>query len=108
MNGLDRVYRGCLVYFGCLGSFVVGLLLAGFVGLVSDTGAGLLGTFGLLGFLVLGLPLTVVLAKRLERKEPAWAYGLGYVGLALVTGLGSWVLLGYLTKQAKLKLELAQ
>jgi hypothetical protein len=88
-----------------LGTFVIGLLLAGFVGWVSDTGAGLLGTFGLLGFLMLGLPLTVALVMCLERKEPAWAYGLAYLGLAVVTGLGSWVLLGYLTKQAKLRLQ---
>ena len=105
MRGLGLLYRLSVAFFAALLAFIGFLLLAGARGWVSNTGAGLLGTFGLLGFIALGLPLCILLAPRVQQKQPTWLFASAYLGLALVGAVGAWVLLGYLTYLAHLKLE---
>jgi len=106
MNALRFWYRLSLAYFALLLVFVVLFSLAIQIGWVSDTGAGLLGTLSLAGFLLAGLPLTVRLARRAQQSQPVWVYVLLYVALAFMAGLGAWALLGFLTYLAHKKINL--
>lgn len=106
MSTLGSWYRLSLAYFVLLAAFVVLFSLAIQLGWVSDTGAGLLGTLCLAGFLVAGLPLAVGLARRAQQSQPVWVYALLYVALAFMAGLGAWALLGFLTYLAHKKINL--
>lgn len=105
MRGLRLLYRLSLAFFVGLILFIAFFLLANQEHWVSDAGSQQLGVFGLLGFLALGLPLTALLAPRVQRRNPTWLFLLAYVGLAFAKAVGSWVLLAYLTYLGHQKLK---
>ena len=106
MDRLGRWYRLSLGYFVALGLFTAIFSLAIQQHWVSDTGAGLLGTLVLIGFLLVGLVLCIALARYAQQSQPVWVYALLYVALAFMAGLGAWILLGILTYFAHKKINL--
>ena len=106
MDGLRLWYRLSLGYFGLLLLFTAAFSLAIQQQWVSDTGAGLLGTLTLIGFLLVGLVLCIALARKAQRSQPVWVYALLYVVLAFLAGLGAWILLGFLIYLAHKKINL--
>jgi hypothetical protein len=75
---LRLLQRLSLAYYALLAAFGSLLFLLGIVGVISDSGEGLLGTMGLLILIGLGIPLPILLARALQKSWP-WAYGLAFV-----------------------------
>lgn len=107
MARLRLWYRLSLGYFMLLALFTAVFSLAIERHWVSDTGAGLIGTLTLLGFLLAGLVLCIALARHAQQSQPVWVYVFLYVALAVMAGLGAWILLGFLTYLAHKKINLA-
>jgi hypothetical protein len=102
---LQRWVRLSQLYFGLLAAFTAGFSFAIWKKAIVEPDATRLGMIALTAFLVLGLPLVWRLGRAAHHKQPAWLLCLAYSVLALFTGAGAWLFLGYLTYLASKKLK---